>query len=90
MKGKIGGLILTFLIGLSIWGIFQNTEMNLPMRLASPSLIHPLGLDQNGSDQTFMKSKGLLQVPYSHTEIYNVIDVSQSRNCGTSSWRTCC
>ncbi len=58
MKGKIGAFIFLSLCALAIWGIFQESEMNLPLRYESPSLQHWLGLDQNGSDILILIAKG--------------------------------
>ncbi len=56
---RLSGLILLSLLGvLAIWGSFQTTEMNLPMRLQPPSREHFFGLDQNGTDIFILIAKG--------------------------------
>jgi peptide/nickel transport system permease protein len=58
MKAKLGAFIFLSLLILAFWGLFQTTEMNLPLQLEKPSLSHPFGLDQNGSDILILIAKG--------------------------------
>mgnify|MGYP000220380723 FL=1 len=56
---RLSGFALLSLLGvLAVWGTFQNTEMNLPLRLQPPSREHFFGLDQNGSDIFILIAKG--------------------------------
>lgn len=51
---SIGLVIITFLVFVALFApwiaVMSPNEMNLENRLASPSLTHPFGTDENGSD----------------------------------------